>query len=49
MKILSLTRATSSRSDRISKFINKVECIDGKYTIFIAPTIDGRISILNEV
>lgn len=48
-KVLTLLRSKSSRSDRISKFIKKIEFIDGKHIVFIEPKLDGRIRILNEV
>lgn len=44
-----LSKRTSSKSDRMSKFISGVRLEDDKYYVEIEPKTDGRIRIINQV
>ena len=49
MELPLLKKTMSSRSHRIHTFIKKIDFVGDKWVVYIEPTLDGRIQILNEV
>ncbi len=45
--VLRMNRRKSSKSDRLSKYMESMVLIDDKYFVEIAPVLDGRVKIIN--